>query len=389
MNYSAVNLILTATVLFVLAGIVEKLRHRKNLREIPIRIMVNGTRGKTSVTRLIAAILREAGIRTWAKTTGTQAAWILPDGSEMEYRKKRPVNIREQIPFIRRARRDRAEAVVIECMALHPESQRMMAEEFVRPTIEVITNARVDHVTEIGATEQETVDTLALSIHPSAQVVADDARFDAYTDRRADSTGVEVDDGYLSRFSFPMFAENVRQALKVAELLKIDREVALRGMLKARPDVGMCGPFQVGSCLVVNAFAANDLDSSRALFEKMVRERELAGRPVWLLFNNRGDREFRLSEFAPLVRELSARGAQLRVIGENAAKVARYFAKHAGAQAQQLEEAPLKWLEDLGEKPCVVLCLGNIRGVGRELIEALEARKLAEQNNGAASEADG
>ena len=103
----------------------------------------------------------------------------------------------------------------------------------------------------------------------------------------------------------------------MAELLGVDRETALRGMLKARPDVGMCGPFEVGECLVINGFAANDLNSSRALFEKTVRERGLAGQPVWVLFNNRSDREFRLSEFAPLVRELSERGAQLRVIGEN------------------------------------------------------------------------
>lgn len=383
MNYSAVNLIVIATVLLVLAGVVEKLRHRKNLEAIPIRIMVNGTRGKTSVTRLIAAILREAGIRTWAKTTGTQAAWILPDGSEMEYRKNRPVNIREQIPFIRRAHADKAGAVVVECMALHAESQRMMAEEFVRPTIEVITNARVDHVKEIGATEEETVDTLALSLNPSAKVVTDDARFDAYTGLRTDASKAELDEGYLERFAFPMFEENVRQALRVAELLNIDREVALRGMLKARPDVGMCGPFDVGQCLVINAFAANDPGSTRALFDKTVEERGMAGRPVWLLFNNRGDREFRLGEFAPLVRDLCAEGAQMRSIGENTAKVARYFARKAGAQAQPLEQAPLAWLKEMGASPCVVLCIGNIRGVGRELIEDLEAQKQSASGSNA------
>ena len=96
---------------------------------------------------------------------------------------------------------------------------------------------------------------------------------------------------------------------------------------------------------------------------------------MWVLFNNRGDREFRLSEFAPLVRALAERGAQLRVIGENERKVARYFAKKTGAAAQKLEEAPLAWLEKLGASPCVVLCIGNIRGVGRELIEALEERR--------------
>ena len=103
MDDLAVKAIIAATVLLLAAGIVEKVFHRRALRAVPVRILVNGTRGKTSVTRLIAAILREAGVRTWAKATGTQAVYILPDGTEREYRKRRPVNIREQVPFFRSA----------------------------------------------------------------------------------------------------------------------------------------------------------------------------------------------------------------------------------------------------------------------------------------------
>lgn len=375
MKSFAVTLILAVSGLLLLAGVVEKWRHRRNLAAIPIRVLVNGTRGKTSVTRLIAAALREAQVRTWAKTTGTQAAWILPDGSEQEYRKNRPVNIREQIPFIRAARRDGAQAVVIECMALHPENQKMMGWEFVRPTVQVMTNARVDHVCEIGATEGETVATLAQSIFPQAQVVADDARFDAYTPNRISSLEERVEEGYVESFDYPMFQDNVRQALAVARLLGVDRQTALGGMRKARPDVGMCGPFRVGCCTVINAFAANDLDSSRALLHKALDQYGLAGQPLWVLFNNRSDREFRLGEFLPLVGELAAQGAQVRVIGENRGKAARYFARKAGARAEPLAQPPLDWIDSLKDRRCAVLCLGNIKGAARETIEALQARK--------------
>ena len=375
MKNLAVIVILSASALLLLAGIAEKILHRRALRAIPVRILVNGTRGKTSVTRLLAAILREAGVRTWAKTTGTQAAWILPDGSEQEYRKNRPVNIREQIPFFRRAAQDGAQAAVVECMALHPENQRMMAEEFVRPTIVVLTNARVDHVCEIGSTIEETAETLALSIPAGARVVADEACFDAYAPERISSLAEEVGEDYLKSFPYPMFADNARQALCVARLLGIPRETALRGMRAARPDVGMCGPFQVGKCTIVNAFAANDPDSSRAALEKALEQEGLAGAPLWVLFNNRADRGFRAAEFVPLMRELAARGAQVRVIGERAAAVARYFARHAQAPAARLEKAPLAWLEERGAARCAVLCLGNIRGAGRETIEALLARE--------------
>lgn len=371
MKNFASTIIVVVSALLLIAGIIEKWQHRRNLQSISVRILVNGTRGKTSVTRLIAAILREANIRTWAKTTGTQAAWILPDGSEREYRKKRPVNIREQIPFVRKAKADYAQAVVVECMALHPENQRMMAEELVRPTLTVITNARVDHVSEIGATEQETVATLALSIPKDAQVVSDDTRFDEYTAQRVGALNEEIDDGYVESFTYPMFEDNVCQALCVARLLNIDRETALRGMLKAQPDIGMRGPFRVGECTVINAFAANDLDSSRALFDKVVREHRLEGQPVWVLFNNRGDREFRLSEFTQLISDLAVGGAQVRIIGENTDKVARYFTKRTGTQAKKLELPPMEWLEKLGVEPCTVLCIGNIRDAGRQIIEAL------------------
>lgn len=371
-----VKIIEAAMIAFIIVWMIEKWQHRRALRAIGIRVMVNGTRGKTSVTRLIAAILREAGYRTWAKTTGTQAAWILPDGTEKEYRKKnRQVNIREQIPFIRRAQKDGAEAVVVECMALHPENQKMMAMEFVCPTIGVMTNARVDHVSEIGATEEETVGTLSLSIHPEETVVTGDARFDLYTDKRAEPDNEELPVGYLESFSYPMFEDNVRQALGVAKILGIDRETALRGMLKAQPDVGMRGPFRVGECLLINGFAANDLDSSTELYGKSVKENGYEGAPVWVLFNNRADREFRLGEFLPLVKMLGEKGAKVRVIGENREKSARYFKNKAGVDAAPVEGAPLDWVKSLSGSKCAVMCIGNIKGGAREMIETLSERR--------------
>ncbi|MCH2454865.1 MAG: poly-gamma-glutamate synthase PgsB, partial [Idiomarina sp.] len=61
-------------VALVLAGGLEALKHRWLVSRIPVRVHVNGTRGKTSVTRLIAAGLRAGGKRVCAKTTGSAAA---------------------------------------------------------------------------------------------------------------------------------------------------------------------------------------------------------------------------------------------------------------------------------------------------------------------------
>jgi UDP-N-acetylmuramoylalanine-D-glutamate ligase len=57
----------------ILAWLVsERARHERRLARIPIRVHVNGTRGKSGVTRLIAAALRRSGIPTVAKTTGAR-----------------------------------------------------------------------------------------------------------------------------------------------------------------------------------------------------------------------------------------------------------------------------------------------------------------------------
>jgi UDP-N-acetylmuramyl tripeptide synthase len=68
-------LVFLLAVAFLIYGVVEYRVHLANLRAIPIRVHVNGTRGKSSVARLIAAGLRAGDIRTVAKTTGSAAGW--------------------------------------------------------------------------------------------------------------------------------------------------------------------------------------------------------------------------------------------------------------------------------------------------------------------------
>ncbi|GAA1246976.1 hypothetical protein GCM10009609_08140 [Pseudonocardia aurantiaca] len=105
--------------LMLVAGIVEQRNHHRHLMAIPERIIVNGIRGKSSITRLCAGALRGGGLRTVAKTTGTAARFIVPDGTEEPiHRKFGLANIVEQIGIVRRAAAWRPDALVIECMAV-------------------------------------------------------------------------------------------------------------------------------------------------------------------------------------------------------------------------------------------------------------------------------
>ena len=90
-------------------------------------IHVNGIRGKTGTCRTLDALLR-AKYRVFTKTTGTDAAVIDVSGQEMPLKRIGPASISEQIRIMRRARREGAEILVIECMAVNPVLQRAAQE---------------------------------------------------------------------------------------------------------------------------------------------------------------------------------------------------------------------------------------------------------------------
>lgn len=148
-------LVATATGLLARLGALERVAHQRKLARIPIRVHVNGTRGKSSVTRLIAGGLRAGGIRTCAKTTGTLPRMILPHETEYPVFRPSRANVIEQLRIVRTAEEHQAQALVMECMALIPFLQWLCEFRLVNATHAVITNARPDHLDVMGPGEQD------------------------------------------------------------------------------------------------------------------------------------------------------------------------------------------------------------------------------------------
>ncbi len=360
-------LVLGLSLLLLLAGIAESRLHRKRIQKIPLRILVNGTRGKTSTTRLITAALQRGGLAVRGKCTGTDPREILPDGTEMETPRPHGARITEFKGFMRRAVKDKAEAVVCECMAVRPEMQQALARHFVRPTITVITNTLVDHVEEIGATEAETAASLSFSLHKNTALVTDAPLFAKHPSRVPGDTDA-LPEGYMSRFSFPVFEANIRLALKVASLAGVPREKALAAMPGARPDTGMAGPFRMGETVVYNAFAANDAASTEALCANMLAEGGDA--PLTVVFNNRADRMYRLHAFLPVLRGLIGKKPRLLVIGEERKAAVRLFEKKLQYPCAPMEAGELTRPQFYRDRQRV-FCIGNIKGAGRDMIRYL------------------
>ncbi|MFG0288498.1 MAG: poly-gamma-glutamate synthase PgsB [Rhodopirellula sp. JB044] len=267
-----------------LVALLEAWWYRRQLEKIPFRIHVNGTRGKSSVTRLIAAGLRAGGIKTCAKTTGTLARMIFDDGRELPIFRPDRANVIEQKRIVKTAVSEGAEALVIECMALQPLLQSVCELKLVRSTHGVITNARADHLDVMGPTRLDVARALSATVPVGGTLLTAEDRADslqvmgaACADRGSQLQNITADDSAkitpeeLAQFSYLEHAENVALSLAVCEKMGVDREVALRGMWEATPDPGAMRVHQQNvygdSWHFVNAFAANDPESTTRIWD--------------------------------------------------------------------------------------------------------------------------
>jgi poly-gamma-glutamate synthase PgsB/CapB len=206
-------------------------------------VLVNGIRGKSSITRLVAGALRGGGIMVVAKTTGTAARYLAVHGSEEPIdRRYGVVNVIEQVGIVRRAAAESPDALVIECMAVDPALQEVNQEKLIRSTIGVLSNVREDHLEEMGPTLEDVAHSLSRSMPVGGVCVTAESTWlhvleEEALRRRCRVVRVNpgsVTDEELAGFSHIAFAENVAIALGVARELGVGREDALRGMWLAR-----------------------------------------------------------------------------------------------------------------------------------------------------------
>ena len=304
---SSLSLLLT---FLVIIGCVELYIHRLSLDKIPIRIHVNGTRGKSSVTRLISAGLRAGGLKTFAKTTGTIPRIINEYGKDVELHRLRSASIGEQIRLIRYFSKHKPDALVMECMAVNPQYQWVSEHKIVNSTLGVITNVRPDHLDEMGTTINDIAYSLSNTIPYNSKVITSEKNctkplIEIAKERKTDLEIVKdksISQDYMNRFSFIEHPENIELALSVCEELGIDSNIALEGMLNSNPDPGALFVWNISSGKnknkFVSAFAANDPNSTMKVWD-LITKRFDNKKCVFL--NTRNDRRYRTIQLIELV----------------------------------------------------------------------------------------
>jgi poly-gamma-glutamate synthase PgsB/CapB len=281
---------------------------------IEYRIHVNGIRGKSSVTRYVTAVLRDSGLTTYGKTTGTAARVILPDGQDQAILRRGLANVNEQVQIMRSFADRNAQAVVMECMAINPDYQEWLETKVMHSHITIITNVRLDHQEEMGRTLADIARSMSRSIPRNAYLITSERRPEVLEIFAAECSlkdsqliqapSKSVTDADLATFSHVAHRDNVAIGLAVAQLFNVAPAKALRAMATAGPDPGI---FRLQSMSVAgkeviwaNLFAVNDKESFAEIAATLASR--FAGHYRIVMLNNRFDRPSRVEMFTKLAQ---------------------------------------------------------------------------------------
>lgn len=342
---------------------------RKKITKV---VHVNGIRGKSTVTRLIDAGIREFGYAVVGKTTGTIPMVIGTDNVPRVIRRLGPANVREQLKIVRKAARQHADYLVVECMAVDPELQYITEHQILHADVNVITNVRADHLDKMGEDLESIAYSLANTTPKDGILVLGEDGYREVFQRCADKQNCRlvVADKYEGEDTMDTFPENIATALKVADVLGLDRDTFFRGMKKYIHDPGALAVYKLSETVFINGFSINDPISTLEVYNTKI----LGKYPVekmTIVLNTRPDRPFRIDQHIDMLTKMQFKS--VIIIGSNHNYVKNHLAQK-GITARTLN----KFSDLLGEE--YVFGCGNIASDGLKIIEYF--KKYGEEYNG-------
>ena len=373
--------------LLINIGLWEYQVHQSVLSKLPNRIHVNGSRGKSSVVRLIAAGLRAGGFKTLAKVTGTSPRVIDLDGYDRIIHRLRSPSIGEQLRLLRNFSKQSPDYIVVECMAVMPEYQWVSEHKMLKSDIGVITNVRLDHVDEMGYTMEDITKSLSNTVPENGQMITTKSPTSYIIKEKSEDnnseyfevTGDQIQQEMMEGFPYLEHNENVALALEVCKKAGIDEKIALEGMVKATPDPGALQIMTIAGKSVnnkfINAFAANDPQSTFQIF-KLLESRSKQNK-ISIFLNARSDRRYRTTQMYELV--LNRIKPHLFIVrGDNLPKTESFNhsnnCKIITFSESSTPDELISYISSLSGE--YIMGIGNMVGWGEEFILKLKQAKI-------------
>lgn len=274
-------------------------------RQIELRVLVTGSRGKSGTVRLVHAILANNGVPTYAKITGTIAEEINTAGTVLETQRIGTISANEMIDVFRRARSDGATAAVMECMAVAPKLIAFVQNKVMQAPIVVIPTIRLDHLEDEGDMVPGIAKAILSSLERVQTLVTGETNEEAlHVMRRwAKKQHVQLIEATAGP-NDPVIAghhpTNVAAAIAVAGVMGIAREDAVRGLqnISVEPDAETSWQLNVQgvSITLSDVGGANDPQSGAEAAARATESSD--GHALVPILVNRWDRPLRALAFA-------------------------------------------------------------------------------------------
>lgn len=317
---------------------IEPVRHR---------ILVTGSRGKSSVVRLLHTAFEAAGVESWARITGVDPRELSPSG-ERRILRSAGAHVEEMRWWLKHLPLS-AGAVVLENSAVMPEFQGLAA-EWLKPHLTVFTNAVPDHQEAWGLNPGAAVSVLSEGVPPEGLVVVPEAM------KEDDDLSCLLKQRSC-RLVFAPPAGKKQAGVKAINLGLAMEVIRQRGLPEAPTLAAMEGlsgdryDFRVvqrGGAEMALAFSANDLSSTQSLFRSLGWDRSATR----LVYNHRKDRPERFRSFQTWLR--SGDWREVLIVGDRPPGL-------GASQFRKLRSDEV--LEDLFQHGDRVFGCGNIAGL--------------------------
>ncbi len=326
---------------------------------IPLVLGGWGTRGKSGVERLKAAMFNALGYSIFSKTTGCEAMFLHSNAFEAThemflFRPYDKATIWEHHYVLRLAEKMNKDIFLWECMGLTPAYINILQKQWTRDDISTITNTYPDHEDLQGPAGINIPQVMTHFIPRKSILITSEeqmlpilqAAAEEFKTRLRPVTWLQsglLTPDILERFPYEEHPNNIALVLAVADELGIQADFALKEMATVVPDLGVLKSYPIASMQTrklefVMGMSANERFGCLTNWKRMkFQDQDYEAEPhKWIstLVNNRADRIARSHVFANiLVKDISV--DQHFLIGTNLTGLLGYIREAWKSYADQ------------------------------------------------------
>jgi hypothetical protein len=285
-------------------------RHRKFLEQFDTRIIVSGSRGKSSTVRRLDDVFNRRGYDTFTKITGNYPV-IIRNGRVHPIERQGPrTTLYENVNVIREfgprmTEFDSGAVAIFENQAISQYTTRIVNQRFIQPDVILMTNVRQDHNDTLGKRRQDIARSLSRSI-PEGTHVVNGEQHPALHEYMAEE--IQARGGTIEQVAIPARHQGLLGAETVhavnTTLQAIGEDPVPESQLDAFIQQIQPEWKHVPGGRLFNAAEVNDVESTEMVRRALVDREEKILPFVYLRFDRRG----RTASFAEYLDLLAERG---------------------------------------------------------------------------------